>query len=159
MKQYDINELASIAQVSKQSIYNLLAKDKEFVKQHSSKKQRKIYYDANVLSMLLDYYGLSNEASSVEEPPTEPTEAPTSPAAQEQASMPTQALQSRIEALEAELKAANVLLEDYRARIKYLEDSQKGILEQTGLALLMLQEERQKQLPAPRSFWQRLKRK
>ena len=43
--QYTIEDLASFCQVCKQSIYNLINKNKEFVNENSRKQGRKVKYN------------------------------------------------------------------------------------------------------------------
>ena len=56
MYPYDIEQLAEKAGVSKTSIYNLIGKNKSFVKDNSTKRQRKVYYNQAVLDWLLEQH-------------------------------------------------------------------------------------------------------
>lgn len=75
--QYTIEDLASKCQVSKQSIYALIKKNKDFVNQNSRKQGRQIKYNQAVLDLFLDYYGKqAGEEAVPEESDQAQTEAP-----------------------------------------------------------------------------------
>lgn len=160
MTQYTIEELTSIIKVSKQSIYNILNKDKAFLKEHSTRKQRKIYYDKAVLDKLIEYYGVTEEAEAPAEEAVEAAETPTE-AAEPQAAPTDQ--QEEIKALQSKIEALEKLLEEKNERIAVLEAQEQELIKQNGLTLLLLQEEKQEKLlllpPAKsekKTLWQRL---
>ena len=150
--QYTIEDLASKAGVSKQSIYNLLSKDKEFINNNSRKQQRKIKYSQAVLDMILEYYGKSSQAA---EQPQETAEAAraTDPTEPEKPGEEIEALRAQIEALKQEIAEKDELLAKK-------EQERQELLKQNGLTLLLLQQEKQEKqllLPAPKkSLWKRL---
>ena len=150
--QYTIEDLASKAGVSKQSIYNLLSKDKEFINNNSRKQQRKIKYSQAVLDMILEYYGKSSQAAEQPQETAEAAQAadPTEP---EKPGEEIEALRAQIEALKQEIAEKDELLAKK-------EQERQELLKQNGLTLLLLQQEKQEKqllLPAPKkSFWKRL---
>ena len=163
MTQYTIEELTSIIKVSKQSIYNILNKDKAFLKEHSTRKQRKIYYDKAILDKLIEYYGVTEEAEAPAAPTEETVEAAETPieAAEPQAAPTDQ--HEEIKALQSKIEALEKLLEEKNERIAVLEAKEQELIKQNGLTLLLLQEEKQEKLlllPPTKSekktWWQRL---
>lgn len=162
--QYSIEDLATCCKVSKQSIYNLINKNKEFVKENSKKQGRKVKYNQAILDLFLDYYGkLSEEPETAEHqdpPPQEPEEiqedapeAPGRPEEQEEASPSVEALKAEIEALEAEVK-------DLQAKYDKCEAERQMLLQQNAVMVMVLKQEKDEKqmlLPAPkRSFTQRI---
>jgi hypothetical protein len=163
MFQYTIEDLARIIQVSKQSIYNFLSKDKAFIKEHSTRRQRKIYYDQEVLKRLSENYGVALEDQTAGEP-VEGAQEPTEEVIEEPAPVDCQAV---IASLEAEIRALREKLHDREETIRKMEAREQELIKQNGLALLLLQEEKQEKmllLPDPnkkekKGFWQRIRGK
>ena len=162
MKQYDINELSSIVGVSKQSIYKLLSKDKDFTDQHTTKRKRKIYYDEAILLKLKDYYEIQVETSPI----VEAVEAPVEAESDATSIAPPTEQELKIEALQRQIEALQKQLEESKGRIATLEAREQELVKQNGLALMLLQQEKQEKmllLPPPkeekRSLWQRITHK
>lgn len=162
--QYSIEDLAKHCQVSKQSIYNLINKNKEFVNDNSRKQGRKVKYNQAVLDLFLEYYGKQSQEQEAEERPAPPPEsqeapgdatgAPERPEEQVEASPSLEALQAQIRALEAE----NI---DLRLKLERAEAERQGLIQQNGITLLLLQQEKQEKmllLPSPKKpFVERMK--
>ena len=147
--QYTIEDLARLCQVSKQSIYNLINKNKEFVNENSRKQGRKVKYNQAVLDLFLEYYGKQNQEKETEETqapqpeaqeaPGDATEDPGRPEEQEETSPSVEALQAQIKALEAEII-------DLRLKLERAEAERQGLIQQNGITLLLLQQEKQEKL-------------
>ena len=159
MKQYTIEELSSIFQLTKQSIYNFLKKDPAFLKEHSTRKQRKMYYDAAIFERLRENYGSGEQDPT----PQEAHKAEETPAAAAAEPADTSPLLEQIAALQAEIEALRIILEDKNARIAFLEDREKELIHQNGLVLYMLKDEREERArllpPEPekkKGLWQRI---
>lgn len=136
--QYSIEELSSICQKSKQSIYNLIKQNQEFIKDNSKRYGRRIKYNQEVLNYLLEYYGME---SSEHHQDTQSDESTSSTRATLDASA-----EGKIEALKAEIDRLVNLLEETEAE-------RKELLKQNGALILTLQQEKQEKqlyLPAPK---------
>lgn len=160
MSQYTINELTSIFKVSKQSIYNFINKDKALLKEHSTRIQRKIYYDDTIFSNLVAYYGLEEAPKETDNTVIEAVEQ-TAEVIQPTPEQINQ--QEEIDALKAEIEALKLQLKESDEKIKKLIDSEQEAIKQNSQILLLLQEEKQekmKLLPSPDSekkpLWKRI---
>lgn len=150
---YTINDLARNCQVSNQSIYNLIKKNKDFVNENSTRKQRKIYYNQEVMVFFLSYYGQETTESSLvsdhgaEKRSTEGEKSLSgSSSTDEPATSRIKALESEIERKDAEITRLNDLLTAKEAE-------RKELLTQNGALILtiqQLQQEKMLLLPAPR---------
>lgn len=140
---YTINEIASKTKVSLQSLYTLIKKNKEFINDHSRRKQRKVFYDQEAFDFFMEYYG----QESHDETPSEGTE--TAPEDEKKESES----QEQISALKAEIEALKAKLED-------TEKERKELLQQNGALILTIQQQQQEKmllLPAPRkTIWDRV---
>ena len=140
--QYSIEDLAKLCKVSKQSIYNLIKKNRDFIEKNSIRKGKKVKYNQEVLNLFLDYYGLKEtEVSPPDEttPKITPEQPSTTPTIEYNAEDKIKALESEIEALKTEL-----------ARLR---EENNQLIKQNGQVLLLLQEEKTeklKLLPAPK---------
>ena len=151
--QYTVEDLARYCQVSKQSIYNLINKNKDFVNDNSRKQGRKIKYNQAVLNLFLDYYGKETAAADEAEPqeqPIEATETPLEAAAALADEIPAQdntaAAAEQIAALQAEIA-------DLKQQLADKEAERKELLQQNGALILTIQQQQQERmllLPAPR---------
>ena len=152
--QYTVEDLARYCQVSKQSIYNLISKNKDFVNDNSRKQGRKIKYNQAVLKLFLEYYGKETAAADEAEPqkqqPVEATETPLEAAAAFADEIPAQdntaAAAEKIAALEAEVEALKQQLAEKEAE-------RKELLQQNGALILTIQQQQQEKmllLPAPK---------
>lgn len=163
--QYTVEDLARSCQVSKQSIYNLINKNKDFVNENTRKQGRKIKYNQAVLDLFLDYYGKEEAAAAggtdtaaAQEQPTEAQETPLEAADAADGEIPpaidVKAAESQIAALQAEVAALKQQLADK-------EEERKELLRQNGALILTMQQQQQERmflLPAPKkSLGERLK--
>lgn len=131
---YTIEDIAIYCKVTKQSIYNLIRANKEFIDQNSRKYQRRIVYNKEALRYFTQYY-------QVEGPTLDSTD---DIIKQEESN--TGALQAEIKALKAEIDTLRHQLEDK-------EIERKELLKQNGALILTLQQEKQEKqlyLPAPK---------
>lgn len=158
--QYSINDLASRAGVSCQSVYNILSKDKEFVKENSTKQQRKIKYNQAVLDRILEYYGKDQAFPD--------TKDETESAAQEPALLPDKPGTKVVDDSAVLLEAKDREIEELRVEIERLtkaldksEADRNTFIAQNNQLLLLLQQEKQEKmllLPAPKkTLGQRIK--
>lgn len=151
--QYTIEDLSRECQVSKQSIYNLISKNKDFVNENSRKSGRKIKYNQAVLNLFLEYYG--KKESETAEPEAGETAVNAENAAQEapekEAGVPVPpedktASESKIEALLAEIA-------DLKKQLAEKEEERKELIRQNGALILTIQQQQQEKmllLPAPK---------
>ena len=153
---FTIDDLASKCQVTKQSIYNLISKNKEFVKDNSKKQGRKIKYNQAVLDLFLGYYDKLGEDKAEEtitpaaeqptEAPEKPPEAPSVETTQKPTETPAEGLQAKIEALQDQVR-------ELKEQLAYKEAERLELLKQNGALILTIQQQQQERmllLPAPK---------
>lgn len=150
---YTINDLTRNCQVSTQSIYNLIKKNKDFINDNSTRKQRKIYYNQEVMDFFLSYYGQEATENPLisdhgaERPSTKGEKSLSdSSSTDEPAESRIKALESEIEEKKAEITRLNDLLTAKEAE-------RKELLTQNGALILtiqQLQQEKMLLLPAPK---------
>ena len=162
---YTINDLSSKCEVSKQSIYNHIRNNQDFINKNSTRKQRKIYYNQAVMDFFLAYYDKAptekpdteksitgevpkKETPNIENPITGevPTRGENSVSESSPADDRIKALESNIDAKDAEIKRLNDLL-------AAKEEERKELLNQNGALILtiqQLQQEKMLLLPAPK---------
>lgn len=132
--QYTIDDIASICKVTKQSIYNLIKVNREFINKNSRRYQRRLMYNQAALQYFTEYYQVkAPEVDTIEEPVKQETKE-------------TDALQAEIKTLQAEVDAL-------KQRLEATEAERKALLNQNGALILTLQQEKQEKmllLPAPR---------
>lgn len=166
---YTITQISSACKVSKQSLYKFINKNKTFIDENSTRIHRIVYYNQSAMDFFLAYYQPDEKPESEkipisdtdtdtdkkepvfsmnteraeERPQNSPVEAP-------QTEQPPEgqlnALQRKIDALEAEIGAL-------RKQLDASETEKKELLRQNGEVLLLLQMEKQEKqlfLPAPR---------
>lgn len=142
---YTIKDISSKVKKSEQSLYTLIKKNQDFIKQNSHKEGRFVRYNQAVMDWFIDYYGAKQEEQQQE--PQEAAqggrqEASSTPAED----LPVELLKAKIEALEAENAAL-------RERLNDSEEERKELRQQVGMALSALQQEKQEKmlfLPSPR---------
>ena len=140
---YSINDIKAETKVSLQSLYTLIKKNKEFVNENSTRKQRKVYYNQAVMDFFTSYY-LSESA------PETPQKA------EEQAEK-----ESSADALKAENDALKAQIDALQKQLEAKEAERLELLRQNGALILTLQQEKQEKmllLPAPKkSFSDKVK--
>ena len=131
---YTIEDLSKHCKVSKQSIYNLIRKDKDFIKANCIRQGKKIKYNQQVLNKFLSYYGIDAAddlpQDSISASPPQQKELP----------------QDDISTLKNEIETLKKELERIKAE-------NNELIKQNGQVLLLLQEEKNeklKLLPAPK---------
>ena len=148
---FTIEELASKCQVSKQSIYNLISKDKDFIKENSIKQGRKIKYNQAVLDRFLAYYGkVDGEEETTPEAPQKPIEAPINVPEETTTNKPNETI---IEPLEAQIVLLRQEVEELKQQLAAKEAERIELLKQNGALILTLQQEKQEKmllLPPPK---------
>ena len=150
---FTIDDLASKCQVTKQSIYNLISKDKDFIKQNSSKQGRKIKYNQAVLDKFLAYYDKLEDEEATPEAPQQPTEAPTSVPEANPDETTTKPTEATTGPLEAQIAALRQEVEELKKQLAAKEAERMELLKQNGALILTLQQEKQEKLlllPAPK---------
>ncbi len=144
---YTIAQISTACNVSKQSLYRFINKNKTFIDENSIRNHRIVYYNQTAFDFFLAYYrpeAGKETPTGAERPLPEgeqknPVEAPKEDKAQE----PRQEdLQRKIDALEAEIGALRKQLDDK-------EDERKELLRQNG-ALILTISQQQLLLPAPK---------
>lgn len=146
---YTIKDISSKVKKSEQSLYTLIKKNQDFIKQNSHKEGRFVRYNQAVMDWFIDYYGAKQEEQQ-EEQQQEPQET-AQKGRQEASSTPAEdlsveLLKAKIEALEGENAAL-------RERLNDSEEERKELRQQVGMALSALQQEKQEKmlfLPSPR---------
>lgn len=142
---YTIKDISSKVKKSEQSLYTLIKKNQDFIKQNSHKEGRFVRYNQAVMDWFIDYYGAKQEEQQQEPQETAQggrQEASSTPAED----LPVELLKAKIEALEAENAAL-------RERLNDSEKERKELRQQVGMALSALQQEKQEKmlfLPSPR---------
>lgn len=143
---YTINDIKTATQVSLQSLYTLIKKNSELIKENSIRKQRKIYYNQTAMDFFISYYS---------------EQAPKTPQKAEEPSENKSSASFRIEALEAERDALQAEIGTLKKQLEAKETERLELLRQNGALLLMLQQEKQEKmlfLPAPKkSFSEKVK--
>ena len=166
---YTINDIAEKTNVSLQSCYGLIKKNREFIDNNSVRRHRKIYYNQEVMNFFIDYYQPVEERPPkaenpiVEERPPEgqspsaniPVLSPDKPVESErQPETDTDVLQRKIDVLQAEIDAL-------KKELASKEEERKELIHQNGALILTLQQEKQEKqlfLPSPKkSFAERIK--
>ena len=160
--QYTVDDLTTAFSISKQSVYNLISKNKEFITQNSIRRQRKVYYNQSVFNFFSEYYNgpspveAENKASvghsdidggEIENPAGEAiNRAGETENDVLEASFAGEVAQGRIRELEAQILALKTELEAKEAE-------RQELFKQNGLLMLLLQQEKQEKqiyLPAPK---------
>ena len=158
---YTINDLASNCKVSTQSIYNLIRKNQAFINDNSVRRQRKIYYNQTAMDFFLSYYGKATTESSVEEKKSAEIPRPEGEQSPAESSSVDDPAASRIKALESELEAKEAEIKRLNDLLAAKETERIELLNQNGALILTLQQEKQEKmllLPAPRKpFKERFK--
>lgn len=146
---FSIKDISSKVKKTEQSLYTLIKKNPDFIKQNSHKEGRFIKYNQAALDWFADYYGVSQDEPQQEnaaECVQEAQEGPQEASSNAEGDFPSQLLQAKIEALEAENAAL-------RERLAASEEERKELRQQVGMALAALQQEKQEKmlfLPSPR---------
>ena len=162
--QYTINDIKDAVKVSLQSLYTLIKKNQAFINENSIRKQRKIYYNQAAMDFFTSYYQPEATHQSGENQPPQVKPNPAEGQAEKshvegaqaegQHESQQNALQRKIDALEAEIGTLRKQLNDK-------EDERKELLRQNGALILtisQLQQEKLLLLPAPkRSIGERVK--
>ncbi len=151
---YSINDLSSKCQVSKQSIYNLISKNKDFINENSTRQGRKIKYNQAVLDKFLAYYDkLAEEAAATEEAPQQPEIAPIAAPDDSQGENTPGTKEAITAPLEAEITTLRKEVEGLKQQLAAKEAERLELLKQNGALILTLQQEKQEKLlllPGPK---------
>ena len=145
MSNYDVQMLAKMAGVSKQSVYSLINRNQALVKHNSTKINRKVYYNQIVADYVLSYYG-KVDAASIDETILEEDKAPSENQVHESAVEVIEALRSQIAMLEAEVN-------DLRAQLERESAHCSELIRQNSIAWVTINKEKEEKalmLPAPR---------
>ena len=156
---FTIKDISSKVKKSEQSLYTLIKKNQEFIKQNSHKEGRFIKYNQAVLDWFVEYYGAAQDDGSQQESSQQGTTTETAQEGHQEASskqvedLSCQLLQAKIEALEA-------LNAELRDRIAFLEKERSDLQAQMGLSLHLLKQEKEEKeklllLPPPQAQPQR----
>ena len=156
---FTIKDISSKVKKSEQSLYTLIKKNQEFIKQNSHKEGRFIKYNQAVLDWFVEYYGAAQDDGSQQESSQQGTTTETAQEGRQEASskqvedLSCQLLQAKIEALEA-------LNAELRDRIAFLEKERSDLQAQMGLSLHLLKQEKEEKeklllLPPPQQQPQR----
>ena len=164
---YTIDDLASKCQVSKQSIYGLIKKYKDFVNENSRRQGRKIKYNQAVLDMFLEYYGGSEQEVPAQEetltratPPewgdvgdqlseaAENLQEQTARLTEERDSLQQQLdeVKQKLADSEAERQSLAAEIDSLRQQLQEKEGERHELLMQNGALILTLQQEKQEKI-------------
>lgn len=138
---FTIKDISSKVKKTEQSLYSLIKKNQDFIKQNSHKEGRFIKYNQAVMDWFIDYYGAAQDDGSQQESSQQGTTTETAQEGRQEASskqvedLSCQLLQAKIEALEA-------LNAELRDRIAFLEKERRDLQEQVGLSLDLLRREK-----------------
>lgn len=136
---YSINDISTKCKVSVQSLYKLINKNKAFINDNSTRKQRKIYYNQTAMDFFTAYY-LSEQT-------------PETPQTAEEQSEVKPSADARIEALETENNALHAEIASLKTQLEAKESERLELLRQNGALILTLQQEKQEKmllLPPPK---------
>ena len=162
---YTINDLSSKCEVSKQSIYNHIRNNQDFINKNSIRKQRKIYYNQEVMDFFLAYYDKAptekpdieksngeevkpKETSDIEKPIGEEV-----PNKGENSVSESPSVDDRIKALESDIDAKDAEIKHLNDLLAAKEEERKELLNQNGALILTIQQLQQEKLlllPAPK---------
>jgi len=162
---YTINDLSSKCEVSKQSIYNHIRNNQDFINKNSTRKQRKIYYNQEVMDFFLTYYDKAptekpdieksngeevkpKETSDIEKPIGEEV-----PNKGEKSVSESPSVDDRIKALESDIDAKDAEIKHLNDLLAAKEEERKELLNQNGALILTIQQLQQEKLlllPAPK---------
>lgn len=131
---YDIDDVTSACDKTRQSIYNLSKQHRDFINDNTRIYQRRRLYNQAAMKFFTEYYGKATP------------QAASSEADVNQEATPAASTQPEIKALQEEIKRLHHLLEEKEAE-------RKDLLQQNGALILTLQQEKQEKmmlLPGPR---------
>lgn len=144
---FTIKDISSKVKKTEQSLYLLIKKNQDFIKQNSHKEGRFIKYNQAVMDWFIDYYGVAQDDGSQQGTTTETAQEDRQDASSEPVEdLSCQLLKAKIEALEAENAAL-------RERLAANEEERRELIKQNGMVLLALSQEKQEKmllLPPPR---------
>lgn len=145
--EYTINQIQETVNVSLQSLYALIKKNKPFIAENSIRKQRKVYYNQAAMDFFVSYYCPEKPLETLKIPPK-------SADSNSSANSTKEAAEAKIEALEAEIEALKKQLEDKEAERLELFKQNGALI----LTISQLQQEKMLLLPAPKvSFSDKVK--
>lgn len=154
---YSINDISTKCKVSVQSLYKLINKNKAFINDNSTRKQRKIYYNQAVMDFFVSYYlpeeAIQEGSAPLNETLTEAREAKETPSLNEILSEVRESNESPLDALKAENDALKAEIDVLRKQLDDKEAERLEMFRQNSALLLMLQQEKQEKmllLPQPR---------
>ena len=156
---FTIKDISSRVKKTEQSLYLLIKKNQDFIKQNSKKEGRFTKYNQAVMDWFVSYYGAAQDDGSQQESSQQGTTTETAQEGRQEASskqmedLSCQLLQAKIEALEA-------LNAELRDRIAFLEKERSDLQAQMGLSLHLLKQEKEEKeklllLPPPQAQPQR----
>lgn len=155
---YTITQISTSCNVSKQSLYKFINKNKTFMDENSTRIHRVVYYNQTAMDFFLAYYlpetGGKNPTRAERPLPEGEQKAPEEAPQDDKAESQLEDLERKIDALEAEIDALRKQLDDK-------ETERKELLRQNGALILtisQLQQEKQLLLPSPRkTFSEKIK--
>lgn len=167
--QYTINDIKAKCQVSLQSLYTLIKKNKEFINENSTRYQRKIYYNQVAMDFFVSYYH-SEEKPMVGEVPKD-KENPISGEVPKEEPIPlknkamgggaTEGPELYPDEFRTQIDALHAQIDELKAQLKAKEEERVELLRQNGALILtvsQLQQEKMLLLPAPKkSFSEKVK--
>ena len=154
-KYYTVNELVSIFNISKATFYHQVKKNQDFFTKNSIKVKPEgrnskplTKYNQSVFDFLASIYAPSIEKIGGQEGPSpqRPPEAPETKEGETAGESIKNPPETKIDALEAEIKAL-------KAQLEKAEEERAELIKQNGNLLLLLNQEKQEKqllLPAPK---------
>lgn len=162
--QYTIKDIQERVNVSQQSLYSLIKKNKEFINENSTRKQRKVYYNQAVMDFFISYYQPEQPTEEGKNPPSSfdvpraEAEAKNPPLEGSSTDKPHE---SQFDATKAEIDALKAEIDALKKQLEMKEAERLELLRQNGALILTLQQTQQEKmllLPSPKkSFSDKVK--
>ena len=147
--QFTLDEISSKCQVSKQSLYNLIKKNQDFIKDNSIRKQRKIYYSQAAMDFFISYYH-PEQAQTEGKIPSFSVDTDTAEGQAENPPLETSSTdnphKSQSDALQTEIDALKAEIDALKSQLAAKEAERTELLRQNGALILTLQQEKQEKL-------------
>ena len=158
---YTINDISTKCNVSLQSLYSLIKKNKEFINENSTRKQRKIYYNQTAMDFFTSYYQVDSPSSGNEEEEQESTIKKSNEEEGQNAPVKSAREEEGQESLKAEISALKAEIDTLKAQLEAKEKERLELLRQNGALILTIQQAQQERmllLPTPKkSFADKVK--
>lgn len=153
---YTINDIRAVVNVSQQSLYNLIKKNKSFFQDNSTRKQRKIYYSQAAMDFFVSYYQPVINLNETEEHIKNLNETEGQDNKENPSINPNETEgreESQTSALKAQIDALHAQIDLLQKQLDAKEAERVELLRQNGILCLTLQQEKAEKmllLPSPK---------